>query len=483
MSNFGLASSGVAKNSFWGLLSTIFQSLFLSLFFIILARQYNTVQFANFLIATSIYQLVVAFSSMGLGQWFIREFKQQANNSEFTRKFLKIQIGLGFIFYFITLGLSLILYSEGEIRWLIIILATNIIFDNLIYGIRNLNIAESKQKQTAIILFIDGFLKFLIACFLIVYPFSVIILSVLIILVRIITVNLFIKLGSSHNMTFKSLWYAPVYLPDLKKQIFSNWLFIIIGGVSVIYWRISTVMISKMLTLQDVADYEISYKLFTIFLIIPAVISASVYPQFIRYFNFQEYSSLRNLYNKILVGYTGFAMLSYAFVYTFADFIIPFAFGNGFSGAISCVKLMFLTFLIFPSILIQANLIVAMRLERMDMWFNVICLISILAGGLIGLYWFQSLDSINYAILISFIIFHILQDILLIKKQMASARNCILVYLSLAVFVITYQFFINNFNSYLVFVFFTLLLISSSFVLVRPTFGTSRANRKELNSF
>ena len=461
------ASSGLAKNSFWGLVSTLFQGLFVSLFFVLLARKYSTAEFANFLIATSIYQLVVAFSSMGLGQWFIREFKQQTDSSGFTRKFLKIQIGLGCIFYLITICLSFILYPAGEIRLLIILLGTNVIFDNLIYAIRNLNIAESKQKQTAIILFIDGFLKFLIACLLIIYPFSVILLSVLIIIVRIVTLNLFIKLGSSHDISFKNLWHSKVLLFDLKRQILLNWQFVIIGGVSIIYWRISTILISKTLTLQDVTDYEVSYKLFSIFFIIPSVASASIYPLFIRYFKSQDYTALRNLYNKITVAYMLFAMLSYAFIFSFAYIIIPFAFGNNYSGAVISVKLMFLTFLIFPSIVLQANLIVAMRLEKMDMWFNVICLVIISAGSIIGLYFYKSLAVINYSIFFAFIIFHILQDILLVKKKMTSSKNCILVYLILTFFIFIYQYSANNFNPYFVFPLFSIMLISFTLVFYK----------------
>lgn len=37
---------------------------------------------------------------------------------------------------------------------------------------------------------------------------------------------------------------------------------------------------------------------------------------------------------------------------------------------------MFLTFLMLPTVLLQANMIVAIVLERLDMWFNVTNLIA-----------------------------------------------------------------------------------------------------------
>src|SRR4051812_45002396 len=92
--------SPLLKNSMWGIMANIFQTLFVSLFFVIIARKYVTNDFAQFLIATTIYQLVAAFSSMGLGHWFIREFDIEIDKLVFTSKFLKLQIGLGILFYF-----------------------------------------------------------------------------------------------------------------------------------------------------------------------------------------------------------------------------------------------------------------------------------------------------------------------------------------------------------------------------------------------
>ena len=87
-----IISSSIIKNSFWGVFSTLLQSVFVSILFIILAREYSKGVFANFLIASTIYQLVVAFSSMGLGQWFIREYFGQSDKKAFVNKFLKFRL-------------------------------------------------------------------------------------------------------------------------------------------------------------------------------------------------------------------------------------------------------------------------------------------------------------------------------------------------------------------------------------------------------
>ncbi|RZL40694.1 MAG: hypothetical protein EOO93_30895, partial [Pedobacter sp.] len=283
--------SSLVKNSSWGLLSNILQTLFVSLFFIVVARKYSAVEFAEFLISTTVYQLVAAFSSMGLGQWFIREYSKEDNKVIFTTKFLKTQIGLGLAFYLVNVALAYMIYPDGQIRLLCIILGTNIIFDNFINALKSLNIAEFRQKQTANVLVIDGFLKLMVGCLLFITPFSSVILATLMIVVRILSLALFINLGSARSISAKMIWRQSIFFADFKKLILKNWQFIIIGSISIIYWRISNIIISKTLSITNVADYEIAFRIFSILQILPVIASATIFPQFIKYVNEKNFVS------------------------------------------------------------------------------------------------------------------------------------------------------------------------------------------------
>lgn len=270
--------SPIVRNTAWGIGSNVLQVFFVFLFFAITAHSYKPVEFAEFLIASTVYQLVAAFSSMGLGHWFIRSYLTETDKASLVSKFFKTQIGLGIAFYFVNILLSYLLYPDGQIRLLCIILGTNIVFDNFINAIRSLNIAEYRQNKTAFILIIDGLLKLLAACMLFVSPFPILTLAVLMIVVRILTLSLFIKIGSSGKINFKALWRADISGSDLKQIILKNWQFIVIGSISIVYWRIANIIISKLLTLTDVADYEISYKIFSFLQILPVIASATIYP-------------------------------------------------------------------------------------------------------------------------------------------------------------------------------------------------------------
>ncbi len=462
MKKTSFLQSSLFKNSAWGVFSNVVQVILVSLFFAILARKYVPSEFAEFLISTTVYQLVAAFSSLGLGQWFIRQYLKEDDQLALTNKFVKTQVGLGMVFYLVNIGLAYTIYADGQIRILCVILGTNIIFDNFINALKSLNIAEHKQAKTAAILIIDSSLKLFVGCLLFVNPFSAVVLSCLMILVRIITLSLFIKLGSSNTINLKALWKAKISYADLKALVLKNWQFIVIGSISIIYWKIANIIISKALTLQDVADYEIAFRIFYIFTIVPLVASATIFPHFIAYFTKQDKIGLKQFYHKIFFVYASLALISYAFLHTFAGLIIPFAFGESYAGAVLCLQQMALTFLILPTVLLQANLIVSIGLEKMDMWFNIASLAFNIAGCFIGLYFMQSLAGINYSIFISFAIFHVLQDILLIREKYTTLKHALIFYALTAVLVFIYRYLIDDVNPYIGFSIFCFMLLSAS---------------------
>lgn len=464
---FQLSKSGILVNSAWGVASSILQTLFVSLFFAIVARKYYPAEFANFLIANTVYQLMAAFSSMGLGQWFIREYLTEEDKASFTNKFLKTQVGLGVIFYLFNILFAVLVYPHGDIRVLCIILGTNIIFDNFINGIKSLNIAESNQKKTATILIIDGFLKLVVGCFLFINVFSLITLSALLISVRILTLSLFIKLGSSNSLNLKLIATSKILMADVKKIVIKNWQFIVIGSVSIIYWRIGNIIISKTLTISNVADYELAFRIFSIFQILPVIASATIFPRFISFIKEKDYSGLKKFYEDVFMIYCIFAFLSYAFIYSFSHLIIPIAFGNEYPGAIICLEQMFLTFLILPTVLLQANLIVALGLEKLDMWFNLISFVIYLISCLIGLHLFKSLAVVNYSILISFTTFHLLQDLILIGKKITKINYCVLFYLALIILTLSYHYFASQLNPYLTFLLFCAIIVLISILIFK----------------
>jgi len=447
----GLFQSSLFKNSSWGIISQMSQTLFLSLFFVILARKYHTAIFAKYIVANAIYQLITAFSTMGLSQWFIREFIHTNDKETLISKFIKMQIYFGIGFYVINIGLAFLIYGDQFTRVLIILLGVNVIFDNLINGIKSLNIANFEQKKTFIILTIESVLKFVAGCILFIYPLSIITLSVILIGIRFLTLNLFLTIGSSNLVTIKTLWHCRVTYHDMKALVILNWAFVIIGGVSIINWRMSNIIISKVLTAFDVANYEISFKIFSIAQILPVVISTSVFPLLVKHYSKPDKADFFAFYKKMHVYYLLFGWLAFTFIYSFSDKLIPIAFGNTYLSNAEYTKQMFLTILVFPTALLQANVLIAMKMEKQDMLFNIIALIVNLSMCLFGVLYIKSLSAVNYSIFVSFLVFHISQDILLLGRKMVSLKSVFTFYIMTAAFIGGYMLLSKVTNPYLLF--------------------------------
>jgi O-antigen/teichoic acid export membrane protein len=234
------------------------------------------------------------------------------------------------------------------------------------------------------------------------------------------------------------LWAYKITRSEVRKIVFANWPFLIISSVSIIYWRIGNIIISKTLTLLDVAIYEISFRVFSVGQIIPLIISSSLYPHMIELYNSGDKIKFSAFYKKYFYLFLLYGLFMYTLIYSFANQIIPFVFGQKYVTTPVYTKQMFLTILLFPTAILQAIMLTAMKLEKIDMTINVISLFVSVVSIMIGLSFSKSLSVINISIFISFFVFHICQDIILVKMAVTSVKNIINLYLLIAGFVLGY---------------------------------------------
>ena len=156
-------SNNVIKNSFWGVATNVIQNICFSAFFIIVARNYTSEDFGYYIISNTIYSLLLGFSTLGLGNWFIRELLNSTDREILINKFYKIQIIIGVLFYFINIIISYSIYTNEMIRVLSIIIGINLIFDNIIYVVKSINIADLDQIKTYFLSTLEAVIKFLIS--------------------------------------------------------------------------------------------------------------------------------------------------------------------------------------------------------------------------------------------------------------------------------------------------------------------------------
>lgn len=443
-------NNDIFKNSFWGVLANIIQNLLFSLFFIVIARKYNIVEFSSYILANSLYAFIVAFSTLGLGQWFVREIINTTDKITLVAQFFKLQILTGIFFYSINIFLVFFIYDNLLVRNLSLLIGINIIFDNIIYVISYNNIANQEQQKNFKVLTIEAILKFIAACVLFIISIPIIYLSFILIFLRFISLLIFIKMGISNVKSVAYILNTKINWETYKNIIIKNWMFILIGSISVIYWRVGIFLVSKNLPFNYVANYEISYKLFSIALVIPFIISTSIYPKFIQLFQV-GIAEMKQLYSKIFLFYAIFGFFVYTLVYSFSDKLIPILFGIKYFTTAEYCSEMFLTILLFPTVLLQANLLISMKLERIDMQLNFISLFVNILFCTVGLYFYKSLSIVNYSIFFSFLIFHISQDIILYRLKILPMYHILLFYVLSTLFIFSFIFSSNFVNKQVLF--------------------------------
>jgi O-antigen/teichoic acid export membrane protein len=168
-------------------------------------------------------------------------------------------------------------------------------------------------------------------------------------------------------------------------------------------------------------------------------------------------------YKKMHVYYLLFGWLAFTFIYSFSDKLIPIAFGNTYLSNAEYTKQMFLTILVFPTALLQANVLIAMKMEKQDMLFNIIALVVNLSMCLLGVLYIKSLSVVNYSIFASFLVFHISQDILLLGRKMVSLKSVFMFYIMTTVFIGGYMLLSKLVNPYLLFAFAWLITLIITF--------------------
>ena len=459
-----IRNSNLFKNSFWGITANLLQNILYSVFFIVIARKYSTEEFSSYILANSLYAFIVAFSSMGLGQWFIRELLTVNDKVELVTKFFKFQFIIGILFYCLNILLVFIIYENSLIRYLALIIGTNIIFDNIIYVITFTNIAQQEQKKNFIVFTIEAVLKFLAAAFLFISTIPIIYLAFILILLRLISLYIFINTVNIKIYSFALISSVKINWNELLNIIKINWPFVVIGSISVIYWRIGIFLVSKNLLPFDVANYEISYKLFSIAQILPYIVSTTLFPKLIKLYQSDSTDTIVYFKNAF-IGYTLYGFFVCSFVFTFADGLIPTIFGNKYSSGSYYCKEMFLTILVFPTVLLQANLLVSMKLEKMDMQLNILSLFLNILFCTVGLQYFKTLSVVNISVFISFFIFHVFQDIMLYRLKIISKLHIYLFYLSISLFILWYRYISMIHFKEIVFVIFWITIFSMFLLL------------------
>jgi O-antigen/teichoic acid export membrane protein len=449
----GNKSTIVYWNSIVGMATNIVQSLFFSIYFIILARFFGPQQFSQYVVANSLYQLVAIIAPFGLLSYFVREYSQnEGMRLQLSREFVVIEFSLSFLGYLSIILLAFALNYETTIVTLAIILGINLLFDNILYFMKGVFVAESKQFYFGVGILVESFLKAILGCVLLIVRLSLVDLVCIAVMLRIITFVVAYRL-----LRFTTLWQSTKLLSPLQLlkdiKISHAWSFLkkannfaVIGTLSVLYWRLNVVILSKFGEANQVAYYEIGARLFSVVQLVPVAYLLSLYPIVARAFqeNKDEFIVLTRKALRHVVIFSLAVAVPFSVA---APDLTTLLFGAQYSPAGVIGAMMFWTLIPFSIGLLQAYLLLASGNERIDMWLNALSL-SVNVG--VALVLIPSMQGMGVAIsiFVSFCIFVITQHFILQRKGIHVWKGLIMRAIVLAGCAVLPVFVFSTLNKY-----------------------------------
>ncbi|MBI9041322.1 oligosaccharide flippase family protein [Lutibacter sp.] len=442
---FKIDKTSVFSNAFSGIASNVLQNIFLGIFFILLAKAIGINNFSDYVIGNSLYQIVGAFSTMGLANYFIREYvKQKGENDYSVLHFFTTEVLLSFIAFIIIMILSYSLYAnELLIVQISCILGINVLFDNLIYSVKALHVANKTQYLILKITLFEAFIKLILVIIFYFLPFEFLQFLFLLVGFRILTLILaFYTLTNSVkneiSKVFKlSIINHPIKFKKIRALIYEGRIFIIIGSVSTIFWRINALLLSKLVDKTEVGYYEIAFKFFSVAQIIPVILLATIYPLMSKYYS--DKSTYLSISQKAYLQILTLSVFTTLSAYFIAPYFIKYFFGSQFLGAIKLTQYMFFALIPFSLSLVQAYVLLSSNNEKLDMWLNIM---NLFFNTFLSYFLIKHIGSKGsvISITVSFILFYILQSIILMYKKLnllGSFRNSVFVILFFTIVCIT----------------------------------------------
>ena len=270
----------IFKNTFWLAVAEVLSKLLKLVLLIYVARILGATEYGKFTFAFAFVYLFAILADLGIGEVAVREFARDGRKEkEFPSIFsLKILLNLGtLILIFVS---SFFITSNPEIRKLIWILAIYLLMDSFNYLICCFFRARQQMQYEAfarifqaLTLTATGF--FVLFNFPSVWGMSYSYLfaaaSALIFLLLVFTLKF---------RLFRIEWNKIVW----QRYLAMSWSLALIGGLTMIYNQIDSVMMGYWNQITEIGWYNASYGIAGAFLVVSSFVSTSFYPAQSKYF-------------------------------------------------------------------------------------------------------------------------------------------------------------------------------------------------------
>lgn len=328
--------SKVSKNTLFLFSTQVYNKLIGGIFSIIAARILGVSDFGKYALVITLLSFFYILSDWGLSTLTIREIaKSQLDTKKYLIYTMGLRLLLAGISFSLLFGLSIFLDYPSEITILITIVGLSIFPNNILNSFNSILNAYEKMYIPSIMCmaFNTIFLILGILCL----HFGLGLLG----LISIITFLSFIN-------TILTSYFIRGFLMPLKihfeysfcKKIFAEATpFAILSALSIIYFRVDTIILSKIKTLETVGFYNAAYKIVEFLMFIPASLVLAYFPQMSRQAK-SSVNELRTSYIKSVKYLLAFIIPIAISCSFFSKYIILILFGKQFLPSSMALKIL-----------------------------------------------------------------------------------------------------------------------------------------------
>ncbi len=269
-------SYSVAQNTSFLTIASIMQKIVSFVYFTIVARIIGVGNTGSYFFAITFTTIFTVVADFGMGPILTREAAKFSNRvNDYMNTVLASKILFGIIAYFLVVFFVVILKYPLDLRNLILLSGVTMFFDNLQSNFFSIFRAQKDLVYESVAIVISQILTMIIGTTALLFHGS------LIWLIAAYTIP------SAIIVLYGAFFVKRVYhfriRPMVDREIFKQFLllalpFALAGLLGRLYSYSDSLIMSKLLTPQDLGWWSVPYKVTFAFQFIPAALSASVYP-------------------------------------------------------------------------------------------------------------------------------------------------------------------------------------------------------------
>jgi len=442
----------------------------ISLFLITAIARYLRVEgMGEYSIIMTYLSIAAMISLLGLNDFIIREFsKKREQGREYILSVYLIGVLSSIIMTIFLICFILLLNYPGIIKKGTFLASFSLIPTTLIDFSASICTAYERMGLTSLIFLFGNLSKVIISVYFLKIGFGLLSLMTVVVLTQCLTLLLAIILAKTcvKKIDFK------INLTYCKKVFDVMPVFILISIVSILYWKIDILLLSKIKKVADVGLYSAAYKIMDICKYLPQSFAIAIFPV-ISIASDSNNEELKSICKSAIKYLLIIILPIIIFISVFAKDITKILYGNDFLTSSTVLQIVIWTLLPYSSVMILAYVLISYNKQKLELKANIIGLITNIILNTILIPKFGIFGA-ALATFLSSLIFLIVRYLFIIKNIKIEIVNAeiyklVLICILLGLFSFIANKFISSLLTFMVSILFYIILLLYLRIINRNT--------------